>query len=414
VSGILPFAGSSGRGVVRTSGGSTGSTVFATVDGNTANIQTNAQRMVIDWQSFNIGEGHRVNFLLPDRASIAVNRVRGVGSEFVSRIDGDLWSNGNVWLLNPNGVFFGATARVDVAGLLATPAYLRNLDDLIGIDGSISPSPDVGFNMPGSSFQTEVLTPGAIGIAQGAEILVRGGPAMFIAGSGVQGRTLTVGGTVTSRSNDLTRGVLMPPNVSNQNGDYSSLPNMSDPHEETSSQVVYAASGDFALRLDTRQLGELPLPNPLSSNDLDLFDLVIERGFAGRQVATDQIAPDAISIESSAKTVAGQVVVRAAAEGLVVNRRYDPRTDLGDNLGCDPAQATCTINARPDADTYVYIRGEGGQDYYELLCAKGPATQTCGTLSGEQTTTGFRFSAYYGAESYNRADYGCGDAPGCS
>ncbi|NBU25567.1 MAG: hypothetical protein EBS39_08110, partial [Gammaproteobacteria bacterium] len=57
VSGILPSAGSNGRGVVRTSGGSTGSTVFATVDGNTANIQTDARRMVIDWESFNIGEG---------------------------------------------------------------------------------------------------------------------------------------------------------------------------------------------------------------------------------------------------------------------------------------------------------------------------------------------------------------------
>ncbi|MFN5010473.1 MAG: filamentous hemagglutinin N-terminal domain-containing protein, partial [Gammaproteobacteria bacterium] len=209
VSGILPFAGGSGgRGVVRASGGSTAATVFATVDGRTANIQTSARRVVIDWQSFTIGEGHRVNFLLPDRASIAVNRVRGVGADFASRIDGDLWSNGNVWLLNPNGVFFGATARVDVAGLLATPAYLRKLDDLIGADGSFSETSPIGFNMPGSSFPTEVTRPGPVSVAAGAEILVRGGPAMFIVGSGVQGRTRTVGGTGTSRTSELQRGGL--------------------------------------------------------------------------------------------------------------------------------------------------------------------------------------------------------------
>ncbi|MFM7708322.1 MAG: filamentous hemagglutinin N-terminal domain-containing protein, partial [Gammaproteobacteria bacterium] len=414
VSGILPFVGNSGgRGVVRTSGSSTGSTVFANVNGTTVDIQTNARRMVIDWQSFNIGEGHRVNFLLPDRASIAVNRVRGVGSEFVSSINGDLWSNGNVWLLNPNGVFFGATARVDVAGLLATPAYLRNLDDLIRPDGSFAPSTEVRFNMPGASFSTEVTTPGAIGIAQGAEILVRGGPAMFIVGSGVQGRTLTVGGTVTSRSSDLLRGVLTPPSSSSSNGSYGSLPTASDPAEEISSQVVYAASGDFALALAERSIAEPSPPNPLSSNDLDLFDLIIERGFAGRQGSQDQMASDVIFVDSTAKTVAGQVVVRAAAEGSVLNRRYDLRVDLGDNLGCDPTQPTCTITANPGFDTYVY-RPQSGD--YELLCTKGPATDACGPpLSGDQTSSGFRFSAYLGKESTSRPDYGCGsDDPDCS
>ncbi|MFM7626852.1 MAG: filamentous hemagglutinin N-terminal domain-containing protein, partial [Gammaproteobacteria bacterium] len=412
VSGILPFVGDSGgRGVVRTSGSSTGSTVFANVNGTTVDIQTNAQRMVIDWQSFNIGEGHRVNFLLPDRASIAVNRVRGVGSEFVSSINGDLWSNGNVWLLNPNGVFFGATARVDVAGLLATPAYLRNLDDLIGVDGSYGASSEVRFDMPGASFPTEVTTPGAIGIAQGAEILVRGGPAMFIVGSGVQGRTLTVGGTVTSRSSDLLRGVLTPPSSSSSNGSYGSLPTASDPAEEISSQVVYAASGDFSLALAERSIAEPSPPNPLSSNDLDLFDLIIERGFAGRQGSQDQMASEVIFVDSTAKTVAGQVVVRAAAEGSVLNRLYDPRSDLGDNLGCDPNQSTCTIPAHFGFDTYVY-RPQSKD--YELLCTKSFFADACGPLSGVATSNGFRFSAYLGVESTSRPDYGCADDPDCS
>ena len=409
-SGTLPNAASGGNGVVRTSGGSTGLPVIVTVDGTTANIQTAANRSVIDWQSFNIGEGHRVNFLLPDRASVAVNRVRGVGADFASRIDGDLWSNGNVWLLNPNGVFFGATARVDVAGLLATPAGLRNLDDLIGVDGTYDTTSTVRFNMPGSSFPTEVTTPGPVSVAAGAEILVRGGPAMFIVGSGVQGRTLTVGGTVTSRSSDLVRGVLTPPGVFDSNGDYGSLPTDSDPAEEISSQVVYAASGDFALTMIERAIDEPSPPNPLSSNDLDLFEFTVERGFAGRQIENDQMAPEAILIEHTAKTVAGQVVVRAAAEASALLRRYDPRDDLGDNLGCDPQLDSCTINRNPDHDTYLY---DPQTDSHQFVCAAGPADEACGTINGTETSNGFTYLAYLGVETTQSPDYGCAEcAPG--
>ena len=409
-SGTLPNAASGGNGVVRTSGGSTGLPVIVTVDGTTANIQTAANRSVIDWQSFNIGEGHRVNFLLPDRASVAVNRVRGVGADFASRIDGDLWSNGNVWLLNPNGVFFGATARVDVAGLLATPAGLRNLDDLIGVDGTYDTTSTVRFNMPGSSFPTEVTTPGPVSVAAGAEILVRGGPAMFIVGSGVQGRTLTVGGTVTSRSSDLVRGVLTPPGVFDSNGDYGSLPTASDPAEEISSQVVYAASGDFELTMIERTIDEPSPPNPLSSNDLDLFEFTVERGFAGRQIENDQMAPEAILIEHTAKTVAGQVVVRAAAEASALLRRYDPRDDLGDNLGCDPQLDSCTINRNPDHDTFLY---DADGDSYQFVCAAGPADEACGTINGTATPNGFTYLAYLGVETTQSPDYGCADcAPG--
>ena len=404
-SGVIPNTGSNGgTGVVRTSGGSTGLPVTVAVDGTTANIQTAARRAVIDWQSFNIGEGYRVNFLLPDRASIAVNRVRGVGADFASRIDGDLWSNGNVWLLNPNGVFFGATARVDVAGLLATPAYLRKIDDLIGVDGTFSETSTIGFNMPGSSFPTPVTTPGPVSVAAGAEILVRGGPAMFIVGSGVQGRTLTVAGTVTARTSDLVRGVLAPPSVSGPNGDYGTLPTDSDPAEVTSSQVVYAATGDLSLAVIERAIDEPSPPNPLSSNDLDLFEFTVSRGFAGRQGEGDQMAPEAILIEHTAKTVAGQVVVKAAAEGSVLLRRNDPRTDLGTNLGCDPQLATCTINRNADHDTYLYDPQTGN---HQFLCAAGPVTETCGTIDGRETENGFVYEAFLAVDTTRTPDYGC-------
>ncbi|MFN5011920.1 MAG: beta strand repeat-containing protein, partial [Gammaproteobacteria bacterium] len=208
--------------------------------------------------------------------------------------------------------------------------------------------------------------------------------------------------------------VLTPPSVSSPNGGYGSLPTASDPAEITSSQVVYAASGDFTLTMIERAIAEPSSPpNPLSSNDLDLFEFTVERGFAGRQGPGDQMASEAVLIEHTAKTVAGQVVVKAAAEGSVLLRRNDPRTDLGTNLGCDPQRATCTINRNPAHDTYLY---DPQTRSYQFLCSAGPATETCGTIVGRGTATnGFVYEAFLAVDTTRTPDYGCpANDPDCA
>ena len=49
-----------------------------------------------------------------------------------STILGTLQSNGKVFLINPNGVLFGADSRVDVKGLVATTLNISNADFLAG------------------------------------------------------------------------------------------------------------------------------------------------------------------------------------------------------------------------------------------------------------------------------------------
>lgn len=96
---------------------------------NQTTIHQHSQRLIINWDSFQVGTDARVQFVQPGRDSIALNRVTG-GS--VSSIFGQLGGNGQVWLLNPAGVVFGASAQVDVGGLVASSLALSDSDFLAG------------------------------------------------------------------------------------------------------------------------------------------------------------------------------------------------------------------------------------------------------------------------------------------
>jgi filamentous hemagglutinin family protein len=88
-------------------------------------IEQTSDKLSIDWTSFNIASGSRVDFHQPDANAIALNRV--IGSDG-SKIMGQLNANGRVFLINPNGVLFGKTAKVNVGGLVASTLKLSNED----------------------------------------------------------------------------------------------------------------------------------------------------------------------------------------------------------------------------------------------------------------------------------------------
>lgn len=86
-------------------------------NGLTTTIQQQSHRLDLSWQSFNLNQHETVNFVQPNQTSIAVNQILDNNG---SRIQGQINANGQVWLLNPNGIVFGQHSRVNVAGLVAS------------------------------------------------------------------------------------------------------------------------------------------------------------------------------------------------------------------------------------------------------------------------------------------------------
>jgi filamentous hemagglutinin family protein len=84
-------------------------------------IVQGSARAIIDWTSFSIAAGERVNIAQPGSTSVLLNRVLG---DNPSLIYGALSSNGSVWLINPRGIVFGASSQVDVGGLVASTLAL--------------------------------------------------------------------------------------------------------------------------------------------------------------------------------------------------------------------------------------------------------------------------------------------------
>ncbi|ALM84350.1 filamentous hemagglutinin N-terminal domain-containing protein [Bordetella sp. N] len=106
-----------------------GSASINNAGNGTVNINQSSGKAIINWQGFSIGANETVNFVQPGSKSVTLNRV--VGND-PSAIFGKLNANGTVMLVNPNGVVFGKSARVDVGGLVATTANIRDDDFMAG------------------------------------------------------------------------------------------------------------------------------------------------------------------------------------------------------------------------------------------------------------------------------------------
>ncbi len=148
----------------------------------TTTINQTSQNLAVNWQSFDVNSNEKVNFVQPNSSSIALNRILGNNG---STIQGQINANGQVFLVNPNGILFTNTATVNVGGLVAssldmTPSDFMNgnyiFNDVLGTDGAVVNSGLITASLGGNValIGKQVKNDGLISAKLGSVVLAAG------------------------------------------------------------------------------------------------------------------------------------------------------------------------------------------------------------------------------------------------
>ncbi len=106
-----------------------GSGTISTPDARTTVVKQNSNNLVVHWNSFNLAQDETVRFRQPSVQSQALNRIF---DQNPSQIHGRINANGRVLLVNPSGIFFSPTARVNVGALIASGLPISEQDFMRG------------------------------------------------------------------------------------------------------------------------------------------------------------------------------------------------------------------------------------------------------------------------------------------
>lgn len=137
----------------------TGSASISTIGAQMA-ITQSSDKASINWQSFNVGTGASVNIAQPSASAVLLNRV--VGND-PSQILGKLSANGQVILLNPNGILFGKDGSVTASAFTASTFGLSDADFMNGY---------YKYNRNGSA--ASVVNQGTIEVSRGGYVALIG------------------------------------------------------------------------------------------------------------------------------------------------------------------------------------------------------------------------------------------------
>ena len=164
----------------------------ATYVGNTLTVQQTSEQAVLNWASFNVSADGKVLFKQPNGQAIALNEIFQASP---SQIFGLIQANGQVYLVNQNGIVFGPTAQVNVGGLLASTLQLtsplsagllaplqQNSMPALASDGRTSVLDASGNPVLGADGQPLPLQ---ILVQPGAQIAADSGGRVFLAGQSV-------------------------------------------------------------------------------------------------------------------------------------------------------------------------------------------------------------------------------------
>ena len=154
---------------------SQGTVAIGTPSAGTLNITQSSSRAVVNWSSFSVGAGGSVVFNQPGASSAILNRVAAGAS--ASQIDGQIQSNGQVFLINPNGIAISSTGVVNTTGgFVASTLDVSDTDFMngqlnfaapVGGSGAVSNAGSITSNSFAVLLGTSVANSGTISVPMG-------------------------------------------------------------------------------------------------------------------------------------------------------------------------------------------------------------------------------------------------------
>ncbi|MCU9849867.1 filamentous hemagglutinin N-terminal domain-containing protein [Defluviimonas sp. WL0024] len=138
-----------------------GSAAIATPNAQNMIINQSSGNAIVNWQGFSIGQNAQVTINQPGTGSAILNRVTGGAS---SDIHGQLNANGQVFLVNPNGIFIGPSGRISSSGFVGSTLDINDEDFMAG-----------RLKFSGNGASAKVTNAGRITIGQGGYAALLGG-----------------------------------------------------------------------------------------------------------------------------------------------------------------------------------------------------------------------------------------------
>ncbi len=292
-------------------------------------INQNTQNLAIDWQSFDVKMDERVQFIQPNSSSIALNRILGNNG---SVIQGQIDANGQVILVNPNGVFFSSTATVNVGGLIASsldmvPSDFMNgnyiFNEVLGADGAVINSGIINASLGGLSSDgistggnvallgKQIKNEGLISANLGSVILAAGKQSVLTFGNqGLIGVTVTkevlqselgLEAAVTNSGEIKAEGGRVLLTASTSQDVFSQAVNTGALNQTTS--VIVNADGSFTLGggADVINTGSIDVSSQFNESNTARIILVGENITSSGSINADTLSGNAGEIEIHAK-----------------------------------------------------------------------------------------------------------------
>lgn len=179
-----------------------GSASFAST-ANSMTVTTGSNRTIINYNSFSVGTGNSVQFLQPSSSSATLNRV--IGSEG-SSILGSVTSNGQIFLVNPNGIFVGPGGSFSASSVYLSTGNISNADFLGGNVRFDPPPSGSTIRVAGGIDATNVLQLNASAIETTGTLNAHGGSLILNTGPTSPIQTLLQPVTVASGSAVIASG----------------------------------------------------------------------------------------------------------------------------------------------------------------------------------------------------------------